>query len=124
MKKIYAALLLTLTLLAGANSVNAQACLPTYSFGCSSNDYIDVVTTTGGVTNISNVGTGCNGSLPNNHTDFSATQILTIAPGGTFNFTVQAGTIYGQGFRIFLDYNSDGDFLDVGEVGIVQNTAP
>ena len=115
MKKIYAALLLTLTLLAGANSVNAQACLPTYSFGCSSNDYIDVVTTTGGVTNISNVGTGCNGSLPNNHTDFSATQILTIAPGGTFNFTVQAGTIYGQGFRIFLDYNSDGDFLDAGE---------
>jgi len=92
-----------------------QACLPTYSVACTSADFINNFSTTGGTTNASNLNTGCNGPSPNNYTDFSATQVLTISPGNTFNFTVQAGTSWGQGFRILLDYNADGDFLDVGE---------
>jgi len=93
----------------------AQACLPTYSVACSSADFINNFSTTGGTTNVSNLNTGCNGPAPNNYTDFSATQVLTISPGNTFNFTVQSGTSWSQGFRILLDYNADGDFLDVGE---------
>lgn len=95
--------------------VMAQACLPTYSFACTSNDFINLVSTTGGTTNVNNPNSGCNGVAPNNHTDFSATQFVTIAPGNTFNFTVQAGSIFGQGFRILIDYSLDGDFLDAGE---------
>ena len=114
MKKIYACLL-TIVAMFSVQFVGAQSyCTPTYTFGCSSNDYIDLCTTTGGVTNINNVGSGCNGN-PNNYIDYSASQILTIAPGGTFNFTVQSGSAFVQGFRIWMDYNDNGSFLDPGE---------
>jgi len=115
MKKVSAAFFSILAVVVSLSNAQAQSCLPVYSVFCSSSDYIDNVSTTGGVTNITNNATGCTGAAPNNYTDYSATQILTIAPGGTFNFTVQAGTVFSQGFRIWLDYNADGDFYDAGE---------
>ena len=40
-------------------------CAPTYSNLCTSNDYVDNFFTTGGVTNISNLSSGCNGQANN-----------------------------------------------------------
>ncbi|MBL7764937.1 MAG: T9SS type A sorting domain-containing protein [Chitinophagaceae bacterium] len=95
-------------------SVQAQYCLPSFSIACTSDDFIDNFSTTGGVTNISNLATGCNGAAPNNYTFFSTMQVAQIQ-GFSFNFTVQAGQIFGQGHRIWIDWNQDLDFADPGE---------
>jgi hypothetical protein len=92
----------------------APTCFPTYSFACSSNDFINNFSTTGGTTNITNLNSGCNGIAPSN-TTFFPSQIVTTVAGGSFNISAQAGTAFGQGFRLWIDYNNDGDFADVGE---------
>lgn len=112
MKKFYLALTI-MVLFAGGLSAQTY-CPPVHTIGCSSGDYIDICTTTGGTTNINNSFSGCNGN-PNNYIDYSATQILTISPGNTFNFTLQSGPSWSQGFRIWIDYNDNGSFYDPGE---------
>ena len=99
-------------------------CLPTYSNpGCNCTSTWDMIwnfSTSGGTTNISNLQSGCNGALPNNYSYVN--QTVTINPGQAFNIQVQCGqmgfgcsTTYPQGFRIWVDWNVDGDFLDAGE---------
>jgi PKD repeat protein len=114
MRKFYANFVAAVLLLA-TSQLNAQTyCIPTYGNLCSSGDYIDQFSTTGGTTNITNNFSGCNGN-PNNYIDLSASQILTISPGGTFNLTVQSGSAWDQGFTVWVDYNDNGSFLDAGE---------
>ncbi len=103
---------LGLVLLAYKGS-HGQACTPTYAFDCSSADFINNFSTTGGTTNISNLNTGCNGTLPTNLTVIN--QTVGQIQGLSFGFTVQGGTTWSQGFRIFVDWNQDNDFLDPGE---------
>ncbi len=97
-----------------AGTPATPTCYPAYSFACTSSDFINNVSTTGAVTNISNLATGCNGVAPTN-TTFFPSQIVTASPGTSFQFSCQAGTAFGQGFRLWIDYNNDGDFADVGE---------
>lgn len=92
----------------------APTCYPTYSSACSSSDFINNFSTTLGSTNISNLNSGCNGAGPTNTTFFPG-QVVTCAPGASFDFAVQSGTSFGQGHRIWIDYNNDGDFTDAGE---------
>ena len=90
-------------------------CLPTYATVCNSpstNDLIDNFSTTGGITNISNLNSGCN-FLPDNYQHVP--QTLVTGPGVTINFDVQCGAIYAQGFAIWIDWNQDLDFTDPGE---------
>jgi hypothetical protein len=89
-------------------------CTPSYSSACSSADYINDFSTTGATTNITNLASGCNGQ-PNNWIDYSASQFVTSSPGNTFNFTVQSGSSWPQGHRIWIDWNDNGSFLDPGE---------
>lgn len=98
----------------GSGSLTAAACMPVYTSACSSADIINNFSTTGGITNITNNGTGCTGTLPSN-TTFYPTQIHTTSPGQTVNFSVQSGASWSQGFRMWVDFNNDGDFADVGE---------
>jgi PKD repeat protein len=114
MKNIYA-ILPALFMLTSYEQITAQTyCTPTYTSLCSSGDYIDQFSTTGGTTNITNLYTGCNGN-PNNYVDYTASHILTITPGGTFNFTLQSGSSWSQGFAVWIDYNDNGFFNDPGE---------
>ena len=92
-------------------SINAQYCIPTYSFACSSNDFIDNFSTTGGIANITNNATGCNGGAPNNYI-FNSGMAVSQIQGLQFNFSVQSGTQWSQGFRIWIDWNQDLDFND------------
>ncbi|KFD39565.1 hypothetical protein AT05_04310 [Schleiferia thermophila str. Yellowstone] len=97
-------------LLTLSNHVRAQTyCIPTSS--CASGDQIENFSTTGGVTNISNLNSGCS---PNAYQFFS-NQIVTALPGTQISFTVQSGPSWSQGFRIWADWNNDGDFNDPGE---------
>lgn len=92
------------------NSINAQYCNP--SLNCSSSSFINNFSTTGGATNITNNNTGCNGQ-PGSYIFYSA-QTVTQTQGLTVNFSVQSG-LNDQGFRIWVDWNQDGDFVDPGE---------
>jgi len=107
-------LLFSAFLFAFANISSAQYCQPAFSFACSSNDFIDNFSTTGGVANITNLATGCNGTLPNNYT-FLNTMTVSQTQGLSFNFTVQAGILYSQGFGIWIDWNQDYDFDEANE---------
>jgi len=115
MKHLYKMIVAAFALLASSVAVNAQTyCTPVYTVLCSSSDYINNFSTTLGSTNITNNGSGCNGN-PNNYIDYSATQILTVTPGNTFDLSVQAGSAFDQGFTVWIDYNDNGSFTDPGE---------
>ncbi len=107
-------LLLSLLFISCFQLANAQYCLPIFSIACSSGDYIDNVSTTGGVSNITNLATGCNGLGPNNYT-YNSTMMVSQVQGSNFTITVQAGSSWSQGFGIWVDWNEDYDFDDVGE---------
>ncbi|MBS1777328.1 MAG: immunoglobulin domain-containing protein, partial [Bacteroidetes bacterium] len=97
-----------------ASHAEAQYCLPTYSVACSSDDYINNFSTTLGLSNITNNNTGCNGAAPNNFTFFSS-MVVSQVQGQSFNFSVQSGSSWSQGFRIWVDWNQNGTFGDPGE---------
>lgn len=95
----------------------AQYCLPVYSQYCNttfSQDFIDNFSTTGGVTNITNLATGCNGVAPNNYV-YNSTMSASQTQGATVNFSVQSGLTYQQGFAIYIDWNQDYDFDEPNE---------
>ncbi|MBK7763398.1 MAG: T9SS type A sorting domain-containing protein [Bacteroidetes bacterium] len=92
----------------------AQYCLPVFSIGCTSADFIDNFSTTGGITNISNLASGCNGTVPNSYV-FNNTMTVSQTQGLSFNFTVQAGATWSQGFGIWVDWNQDYDFDETNE---------
>lgn len=71
---------------------------------------IDDFSTTGGVDNISNLGTG-----PGGYTDYSS-QYVSQYPGDSIDFSIQgfeSGLTYG--FGIWVDWNGNGSFDDAGE---------
>ncbi|MCC5915996.1 MAG: hypothetical protein JJU02_01580, partial [Cryomorphaceae bacterium] len=105
--------LFTIVLLGFSPMVNGQTyCTPQFTTGCTSGDQIDNFSTTGGITtNISNLQSGCS---PSAYGDFT-NQSVDVFVGDSFSFTVQAGTSWSQGFRIWIDWNNDGDFTDPGE---------
>ncbi len=108
--------LLLISLFCFENKLNAQYCIPTYSQYCQSavsTDYIDNFSTTGGISNITNNATGCSSTV-GNYTYFSSMSVSQVQ-GQSFNVSMQCGPTYGQGFRIWIDYNADGDFADLGE---------
>jgi hypothetical protein len=98
----------------GSRKIKAQICTPIYTFACTSDDLINNVSTTGGSTNINNLGSGCNGNA-NNYV-YYPNQTVTVVQGGTFTINYQSGANWDQGFKIYIDYNDDGDFTDIGEL--------
>jgi hypothetical protein len=96
-------------------SAKAQApfCGPVYSSACSSSDFINNFSTTGGASNITNNNTGCNGNV-NNYIFYSALTCSQIQ-GQTITLNMQAGTLFAQGFRVWIDWNGNNSFADLGE---------
>ncbi len=80
------------------------------STGSSNTTYINNFSTTGGITNITNNGSGFSAAGYGNFTAQSASQ----QPYGTVNFSSAyvGGTF---GFNFWIDWNNDLDFDDVGE---------
>ena len=101
-------------------------CIPTYANDCTtSQDFINRFSTTLGTTNITNNGSGCNGQA-NNYIMYP-NRIVSAIEGNTFNVNMRGGTSFAQGFRIWVDWNGDGDFSDSGEnvynSGVAATTA-
>jgi gliding motility-associated-like protein len=109
-----------LTWVLSPNAVLAQYCAPQYAYGCVGNfptpiaDFINNFSTTNGVTNITNNNTGCNGQ-PNNFI-YNAGMTVSVAQGCSFGVSMQSGNQFSQGFAIWIDWNSDLDYNDTGEL--------
>jgi hypothetical protein len=101
-----------LLLLAGFGTAQAQYCNPSFTYGCSSADYIQSFSTSGGLTNISNPNTGC---AVSSGLSFYLSQVLTCNPGQVINYTVTNTPSFGEYYAIFIDLNGDGDLVDAGE---------
>jgi len=92
-------------------------CLPTFSQSpCNQpgpsnapgnyiNDFINSFATSGALSNISNFNSGCNG-MPNNYI-YYCNHNLVVNPSQVITCTVQSGTVWAQGFSIFIDWNQD-----------------
>lgn len=94
----------------GNRSAAQTYCVPS---GAGSTWSILSVSTTGGTTNISNLASGYS---TNGYGDFT-TMTVTVAAGNNFTITAVAGalTSFTYKWAVWIDYNSDGDFDDLGE---------
>lgn len=77
----------------------------------SSSYFIRRFSTTGGVANITNNGTGY---TPGGYGNFTS-QIASQVHLGTVNFSTQFDGSSTYGLKIWIDWNQDGDFIDAGE---------
>lgn len=86
---------------------------PSNSPGNWINDFINSLYTTGAVTNINNLNSGCNG-LPNNYI-FYCNHPLQVNAGQTVTMSVQSASVYASGFVAFIDWNQDNVFQTPSE---------
>ena len=96
---------------AGIGTAGAQTyCIPV----ASSNTYfVSNFTTTGGVTNISNASGGGITSL--GYSNYVSSQSVSGVQGNTINFTATGGASGTYVWRVYVDWNHDSDFIDLGE---------
>lgn len=93
----------------------------------STNDMIDNFWTTGGISDISNLLSGCSTSGIDNYSDFTG-NVLVTSPSAVITLNIQgavngsngeclqgSGGCYAQGFAVWIDWNQDLDFNDPGE---------
>jgi len=125
MRKLYLKLFL-LVFSALGTSAFAQYCTPTFSSGCSFGDQILNFNTTGGVSNITNNGSGCSAG----YYQYFAGQAVSQLQGQDVTLNMQAGPTWGQGFKVWIDWNNNLSFADAGELvytspgsGITVNSA-
>ncbi len=125
MRKLYLKLFF-LVFSALGTSVFAQYCTPTFSSGCSFGDQILNFNTTGGVSNITNNGSGCSAG----YYQYFAGQAVSQLQGQDVTLNMQAGPTWGQGFKVWIDWNNNLSFADAGELvytspgsGIAVNSA-
>jgi gliding motility-associated-like protein len=112
MKKILTHfLILACTVLSASVAKSQTWCTPTYSFGCTSGDFIQSFSTTGGSTNITNNNTGCVGT---GYT-FYSTMTHTGIQNTVVNWSFTNCPIWSEGYKIWVDWNNNGSFLDAGE---------
>lgn len=105
-------------MMAFAMPSSAQYCAPSYTNPCFNpgitDDNINSFSTTGGITNISNLNTNCNGVLPSNYI-YHPNMTVTVMRGNSFQVQVQcsqgiAGPSFAQGFKIWVDWDQNGVF--------------
>ena len=116
-------LLKVIMLVAGLPSTGlAQYCDSNlYTIGCGS-DEIASFYTTGGMSNISNINSGCD-SYPLSYT-YYPNKIHKAMAGAFVNFSVFNNLNFDEGFKIFVDWNNDFDFDDPGEDMFTTAIAP
>lgn len=96
----------------GSSAAFAQYCAPTFSFGCGVGDQILNFNTTGGVSNITNNNSGCStGSY-----QYFSGQAVSQLQGQNVTLNMQAGPVYAQGFKVWVDWNNNNSFADAGEL--------
>ncbi len=62
----------------------------------------------------------------NRYMDFSCTKVATLQPNTSYDLELDLGdcaTNLKESYRVYIDYNNDGDFTDAGEVIATSNSA-
>jgi hypothetical protein len=111
MRKLYTKFLF-LVLSAVSSVAMAQYCTPSFVTGCTIGDQIINFSTSGGSTNITNNASGCSAGSYSYVTGQSVTQLQ----GQDVTLSMQAGPVYGQGFKVWVDWNNNQSFADAGEL--------
>ena len=106
----------------------APYCMPSYNassipcnqpgasnaVGNTINDFIDSFNTTGGTQNITDNNNGCQtqtiASAQVNYFFKGCPTYIRVVPGQTITCNFRSGTIYDQGFAVFIDWNSNSLF--------------
>ncbi|MFZ4591319.1 MAG: beta strand repeat-containing protein, partial [Ignavibacteria bacterium] len=125
-----------ITNVGGGTSINVAVTGNSYMYAryCTSNatDFADediFNVTLGSINNASDCNTTAPGpgSIKNQYSNYTTTVTPTnLAQGSANAFSVSSGTCggnYGNGFKIFIDFNQDGDFADAGEEVYVSAVA-
>ncbi|MBL7933954.1 MAG: hypothetical protein JNL60_18765, partial [Bacteroidia bacterium] len=86
------------------------------------NDFIDVFQTSGGNTNITNAGSGCNGNA-NNYMNY-CNHYMSVSPGQVITCTIQSGITFSQGFVVFVDWDQDNTFNTTNEMVCATTGVP
>lgn len=108
MKRIYLFLLLSML----AATTQAQWCIPTYTVGTTSDDYIESVYSGG----FMNMNTGFNGGPSYNDYTTSITP-AGVTEGQSYNMFVVSGAYAVDYYAIWIDYNYDGIFSTAEKIG-------
>ena len=111
MRKLYIKLFF-LVIAAFGSSAIAQYCAPSFFNGCTFGDQIENFYTTGGATNITNMASGCS---PGNYSYYSSMSCSQLQ-GQDVTLNMQSGSIYAQGFKVWVDWNNNNSFGDIGEL--------
>jgi hypothetical protein len=90
----------------------AQYCAPSFTSGCQYGDQIENFYTTGGATNITNMASGCSAGYYNYYSTMSCSQLQ----GQDVTLNMQAGSLYNQGFKVWIDWNNNNSFAETGEL--------
>ncbi|HZG01216.1 MAG TPA: GEVED domain-containing protein [Chitinophagales bacterium] len=91
------------------NGSSQVLCSPVYTSGCGVNDQIDLFT----FNTLYHFDNVCNGFY--NYFPSSTGLTTTVMPSNTYPISMQSNPAWGQGFRVWIDYNQDGDFGDADE---------
>lgn len=98
----------------GNQIIRANYCVPPFTTGCGDGDFVNNFLTIGGVTNISNLVSGCN---PNTDSYiYYPSQVLTIRKGAMFSLTYRGSGDWPEGHKVWLDFNQDGVFDSTEQV--------
>jgi GEVED domain/Secretion system C-terminal sorting domain len=101
----------------GTANANAQTYCTATASSCGT-DHINSFSTTGGVNNITNNSTGCSVGY-----SYYNTKKHTQVAGLSVNFTLTMGASFTQYGAIYVDYNQNGLFTDVGEQVYTSGTS-
>jgi len=86
-------------------------CDVTYAYGCTYY-YIDDFEITGGISDLSNLGSGCSGTTGyGDYTDMS----VSAYRGTVVNYSINLYSAY-TSCKLWIDWNQDGDYDDAGEL--------
>ena len=115
-KHYFRALVLTLIFSMFTFWAQAQYCVPSFSTGCTVNDYIDdfIVKDSSGATLLSHLGTGCSANAYGDYTG-DVNLNVELEAGADYDFEATHGTS-SQYVRIWIDFNANEDFEDTGEL--------
>lgn len=103
----------TVTAPSGSRQIRLEYCPPTYSFSCSNGDFVNNFSTTGAISNVSYLTSGCNNT--GNSYNYYQSQTIIVNKASSFTIHYQGSGAYAEGFKIWIDYNQDGVF-DLSEM--------
>jgi hypothetical protein len=105
----------------GSRMIRSEYCIPEYSdgsFSCFMGTYLNSVSTSGGITDINNINSGCVGTA--SMYNYFTNQLLTVKKGSSVSLTIDDNGFDEQDFNVWIDFDQNGIF-DLSEVVLTSS---